>query len=81
MMQGFNNDEEENLNEKFQIGEEIDIEVVSLKEDGLVLGVPIVKVKEGEKRIRQGNELIEGLLVNATVKSKKGYFAYLQLPL
>lgn len=77
MMQGFNNDEEENQNEKYQIGEEIDIEVVSLKEDGLVLGVPLVKEQQGEKKIKQGTELVEGLLVNATIKSKKGYYAYL----
>lgn len=42
-------------------------------ESGIVLGIPVVNKNEVKGERKKGGDLVEGLLVNATVKSKKGY--------
>jgi ribosomal protein S1 len=41
MCQSFNNDHSENPNEKYQIGDELDVQVVEISETGFYLNTPV----------------------------------------
>lgn len=44
MCQSFNNDESENPNEKYSIGDEIDVHVLEETDSGFYLNVPVLQV-------------------------------------
>lgn len=40
MMQNFNNDQVPNPNDKYQMGDEVDVKVVSIGDNGFILAIP-----------------------------------------
>lgn len=49
MCQSFNSDESENPNEKYSIGDEIDVQVIEETESGFILNVPVLSMSKKDK--------------------------------
>lgn len=56
-MQNLNGDQVPNPNEKYQVGDEIDVKVISIAENGFVLTVPVLTPKTKEKKQRNGSNV------------------------
>lgn len=82
MMQTFNNDHAQNPNEKLQIGDEVDFQVLKTTDSGIVITVPVPVAADGEvsKKPKTASDkvgdLIPGLQINGIIKSIKGQFAF-----
>jgi predicted RNA-binding protein with RPS1 domain len=54
MLQNLNNDQVPNPNEKYQIGDEVDVSVVSITESGFILIVPASQVAPAGQKTKAG---------------------------
>lgn len=83
MMQSLNGDQVPNPNEKYQVGDEVEVKVISVTENGFVLTVPVIQVREkkskGPSQKQDSATLTQGQLVNGVIRSIKGQCAFLQL--
>lgn len=82
MMNSFNNDNEINANEKYHIGDEVDLQVFKNTDSGLVLATPViapVETKQSKTKIEKVGDLIPGLLIQGVIRSIKGLCAFVQI--
>ncbi len=86
MLQSLNGDQTPNPNEKYQVGEEIDVKVHQIIEGGFILTTPVIEArKKGVKGAqssnskREASDLKQGQIVSGVVRSIKNQCAFLQL--
>jgi ribosomal protein S1 len=83
MLQSLNGDQTPNPNEKYQVGEEIDVKVHQLIEGGFILTTPVIEARkkgaQSSNSKREANDLKQGQIVSGVVRSIKNQCAFLQL--
>lgn len=84
MLQSLNNDQVPHPNAKYNMGDEIDVKVISVADNGFILTVPVAsnalpKLKSGTSSRVDVSTLTQGQLVNGVVRSLKGQCAFVQL--
>lgn len=85
MLQSLNNDQVPHPNAKYNMGDEVDVKVISVAENGFILTVPVQsnaslpKLKTGSSSRVDVSTLTQGQLVNGVIRSLKGQCAFIQL--
>jgi ribosomal protein S1 len=86
MMQSLNNDQVPHPNAKYNMGDEIDVKVISVADNGFILTIPtstntsLPKLKSATSSSRVDvSTLTQGQLVNGVIRSLKGQCAFVQI--
>lgn len=74
MTQPLNNDKDSNPNEKYQMGDEIEVKIIEAETDrGFVLTVPVEELTQPKAKVPKTQGKLEvGALIRGQIKSIKG---------